>query len=85
MTSYTEHAYDHTAATHLIKHLAPKLLGKDPRMREQLFASLQPDVGGSNHLPPRLRVHLLLVPRCILLNPMRTPQLTSLFGTSWGT
>jgi L-alanine-DL-glutamate epimerase-like enolase superfamily enzyme len=44
VTQYSEHAFDHTSATYLRDHLAPKLLGRDPRMREQIMGSMASDV-----------------------------------------
>jgi L-alanine-DL-glutamate epimerase-like enolase superfamily enzyme len=44
VTQYGTHAFDATTATHLMRHLAPKLLGRDPLMREELMCSLASDV-----------------------------------------
>jgi L-alanine-DL-glutamate epimerase-like enolase superfamily enzyme len=44
VTQYSEHEFDHTTATHLTNHLAPRLLGRNPLMKEAIMDDLQPDV-----------------------------------------
>lgn len=51
VTQYSEDDFDYTTATHLVNHFAPKLLGQNPFMREEIMSGFVSNVYPTAPLP----------------------------------